>query len=94
MFYWTLNNMFSLVKTVFYKLKDPLKALDIKHDGCSQRHENIEQQLFPAEPKPLLILQLRRENAKIFPKKHIIHRRDAVFKHIDAGATSVCCLKR
>lgn len=26
-FYWTLNNVFSLVKNVFYKLKKPLKAL-------------------------------------------------------------------
>ena len=28
-FYWTLNNTFSLVKTVFYKLKDPLKVLGV-----------------------------------------------------------------
>lgn len=28
-FYWTLNNVFSLVKTVFYKLKNPRKALHI-----------------------------------------------------------------
>ena len=26
-FYWTLNNLFSLVKNVFYKLKKPLRAL-------------------------------------------------------------------
>ncbi len=26
-FYWTLNNLFSLVKTMFYKLKDPGKVL-------------------------------------------------------------------
>ena len=26
-FYWTLNNVFSLVKTIFYKLKNPIKAL-------------------------------------------------------------------
>ena len=26
-FYWTLNNMFSLVKNIFYKLKDPQKIL-------------------------------------------------------------------
>ena len=26
-FYWTLNNLFSLVKTVFYKLKDPKRAV-------------------------------------------------------------------
>lgn len=26
-FYWTLNNIFSLVKTCFYKLKDPAKAV-------------------------------------------------------------------
>jgi len=26
-FYWTLNNLFSLVKTVFYKLKNPKKVL-------------------------------------------------------------------
>lgn len=26
-FYWTLNNMFSLVKTIFYKLKNPKKVL-------------------------------------------------------------------
>ncbi len=28
-FYWLLNNVFSLVKNVFYKLKDPRKALNI-----------------------------------------------------------------
>ena len=28
-FYWLLNNVFSLVKNVFYKLKDPKKALSI-----------------------------------------------------------------
>lgn len=28
-FYWTLNNLFSLVKTVFYKLKNPGKVLKI-----------------------------------------------------------------
>lgn len=28
-FYWTLNNLFSLVKTIFYKLKNPQKVLRI-----------------------------------------------------------------
>ncbi len=28
-FYWTLNNIFSLVKTIFYKLKNPKKVLGI-----------------------------------------------------------------
>lgn len=28
-FYWTLNNVFSLVKTIFYKLKNPRKVLRI-----------------------------------------------------------------
>jgi len=28
-FYWTLNNVFSLVKTIFYKLKNPRKILGI-----------------------------------------------------------------
>jgi YidC/Oxa1 family membrane protein insertase len=28
-FYWTLNNVFSLVKTIFYKLKNPKKVLTI-----------------------------------------------------------------
>lgn len=28
-FYWTLNNLFSLVKTLFYKLKNPKKVLNI-----------------------------------------------------------------
>ncbi len=28
-FYWTLNNLFSLVKTIFYKLKNPKKVLRI-----------------------------------------------------------------
>lgn len=28
-FYWTLNNLFSLVKTIFYKLKNPQKVLKI-----------------------------------------------------------------
>lgn len=28
-FYWTLNNLFSLVKTIFYKIKNPQKVLKI-----------------------------------------------------------------
>ena len=28
-FYWTLNNLFSLVKNIFYKLNDPVKILKI-----------------------------------------------------------------
>jgi len=28
-FYWTLNNVFSLIKTIFYKLKNPRKVLGI-----------------------------------------------------------------
>lgn len=28
-FYWTLNNVFSLVKTIFYKIKNPQKVLNI-----------------------------------------------------------------
>ena len=28
-FYWTLNNLFSLVKTIFYKMKNPLKSLGV-----------------------------------------------------------------
>ena len=28
-FYWTLNNVFSLVKTIFYKLKHPRRVIDI-----------------------------------------------------------------
>lgn len=28
-FYWTLNNVFSLVKNIFYKLKDPAKVLRV-----------------------------------------------------------------
>ncbi len=28
-FYWTLNNLFSLVKTIFYKLKNPAKVLKV-----------------------------------------------------------------
>ena len=28
-FYWTLNNLFSLIKTVFYKIKNPKRALCI-----------------------------------------------------------------
>lgn len=28
-FYWTLNNLFSLIKTIFYKLKNPGKILNI-----------------------------------------------------------------
>lgn len=28
-FYWTMNNVFSLVKTIFYKLKNPKKVLSI-----------------------------------------------------------------
>ncbi|MCM1264138.1 MAG: YidC/Oxa1 family membrane protein insertase, partial [Butyrivibrio sp.] len=28
-FYWTLNNVFSLIKTIFYKLKNPRKVINI-----------------------------------------------------------------
>lgn len=28
-FYWTLNNLFSLVKTIFYKLKNPKKVISV-----------------------------------------------------------------
>lgn len=28
-FYWTLNNLFSLVKNIFYKLKEPAKVLNV-----------------------------------------------------------------
>lgn len=28
-FYWTLNNVFSLIKTIFYKIKNPKKVLNI-----------------------------------------------------------------
>lgn len=33
-FYWTLNNAFSLVKTVFYKLKNPLRVLTLLSSGA------------------------------------------------------------
>ena len=33
-FYWTLNNLFSLVKTVFYKIKNPAKVLRILLAVC------------------------------------------------------------
>ncbi len=33
-FYWTLNNVFSLVKTIFYKLKNPQKVLRILMAVC------------------------------------------------------------
>lgn len=33
-FYWTLNNVFSLVKTIFYKLKNPKKVLEILAAIC------------------------------------------------------------
>ena len=32
-FYWTLNNLFSLVKTLFYQLKNPKKVLSILFSG-------------------------------------------------------------
>lgn len=32
-FYWTLNNLFSLVKTIFYKLKNPKKVLSVLSFG-------------------------------------------------------------
>ena len=34
-FYWTLNNLFSLVKTIFYKLKNPKKVLKIAFAICT-----------------------------------------------------------
>ena len=33
-FYWTLNNVFSLIKTIFYKLKDPKKVLTYLSSVC------------------------------------------------------------
>ena len=33
-FYWTLNNLFSLVKTIFYKLKHPGKVLAVRARAC------------------------------------------------------------
>ena len=33
-FYWTLNNIFSLIKTIFYKLKNPKKILVIMASVC------------------------------------------------------------
>ena len=33
-FYWTLNNAFSLIKTVFYKLKNPKKVLSVLACGA------------------------------------------------------------
>ena len=33
-FYWTLNNVFSLVKNIFYKLKNPKKVLGILSSVC------------------------------------------------------------
>lgn len=33
-FYWTLNNVFSLIKTIFYKLKNPVKVLEIIFSAC------------------------------------------------------------
>lgn len=33
-FYWTLNNLFSLVKTIFYKLKNPKKVLSALSFGA------------------------------------------------------------
>jgi YidC/Oxa1 family membrane protein insertase len=34
LFYWTLNNLFSLVKNIFYKFKDPKKVLDRMASVC------------------------------------------------------------
>ena len=34
-FYWTLNNLFSLIKTIFYKLKNPKKVLKIAFAICT-----------------------------------------------------------
>ncbi len=34
-FYWTLNNVFSLVKTIFYKLKNPMRAVRILTTAAS-----------------------------------------------------------
>ena len=34
-FYWTLNNLFSLFKTIFYKLKNPKKVLRIAFAICT-----------------------------------------------------------
>lgn len=33
-FYWTLNNVFSLAKTIFYKLKNPARILSALFSGC------------------------------------------------------------
>ena len=34
-FYWTLNNLFSLIKNIFYKLKNPAKVLSVLAAVCS-----------------------------------------------------------
>ena len=34
-FYWTLNNLFSLIKTIFYKIKNPKKVLKVMLAVCT-----------------------------------------------------------
>ena len=36
-FYWTLNNLFSLVKNIFYKLKNPKLVLSILSSDISNK---------------------------------------------------------
>ncbi len=54
-FYWTLNNVFSLVKTIFYKLKNPQKVLRILTSvvgvgfavlGCVYETEIVKRRVF------------------------------------------------
>lgn len=53
-FYWTLNNVFSLGKTIYYKLKKPEKAGDIGHSKREKR-ETVRKEL-PCPNKKLFVL--------------------------------------
>lgn len=79
-FYWTLNQIFSLVKNVFYKLKDPAKVLRIgasvigiillaiavvKHPMRSSRGQAMLIVLLLCLQIPLLAAQLKKRNAGI-----------------------------
>ena len=94
-FYWTLNNVFSLVKNVFYKLKKPLRALYFclvagvlfvdwyllfKHGGFFYRRLTLVAALCIVPLAPLIIKGINRLlNTKLKAFCENDRQRDAVF---------------
>ena len=94
-FYWTLNNVFSLVKNVFYKLKKPLRALYFclvagvlfvdwylifKHGGFIYRRLTLVAALCVVPLAPLILKGINHLlNTKLKPFCENNRQRDTVF---------------